>query len=288
MSGALGARLEALAAALLFSTGGAAIKATSLTNWQVASFRCGAAALAIALFLPSSRRNWNRQVPLVALFYAATLALFVLATKLTTAANAIFLQSTAPLYLLAAGPVLLKERARKVDYLFIAILALGLACFFIGVEAPSGTAPDPVRGNFLAALTGVTWAGTVGGLRWIQHRHPGVEVGMPTILCGNVLVFLFCLANALPVVSSTPKDWWLILYLGLIQIGLAYVLLTRAVKRLPALETSILLLSEPAMNPLWTWLAHGETPGPWAIGGGLLILGATAGRLFTRPGDDAV
>ncbi|MFN0170924.1 MAG: DMT family transporter [Bryobacteraceae bacterium] len=284
MMGTLGARLEALAAALLFSTGGAAIKATTLTNWQVASFRCGVAALAIALFIPASRRNWNRQVPLVALFYAATLAMFVLATKLTTAANAIFLQSTAPLYLLAAGPFILKERARRVDYLFILILAIGLACFFIGEETPSGIALDPVRGNFLAALTGMTWAGTLGGLRWIQNRHPGVEVGLPTILCGNLMAFLFCLTQAVPVRSSTPLDWSLILYLGLIQVGLAYVLLSRAVKRLPALETSILLLSEPAMNPIWTWLVHGETPGPWAIGGGLLILGATAGRLFTRLG----
>ena len=275
-------RLEALAAACLFSTGGAAIKATALTNWQVACFRCGVAALAIAALLPASRRNWNRHVPRAAICYAATLTLFVLATKLTTAANAIFLQSTAPLYLMLAGPWLLGERNRKVDYALMAMLAAGLWCFFAGEETPTRIAPNPALGNLLAAITGMTWAGTVAGLRWMQRRYAGIEVGMPTILCGNLMVFAFCLGPALPVKEARALDWTLIGYLGVIQIGLAYVLLTRAVKRLPALEVSMLLLSEPAMNPVWTWLLHGETPSRWAAGGGVLVLGATLARLFAR------
>jgi drug/metabolite transporter (DMT)-like permease len=176
----------------------------------------------------------------------------------------------------------LGERNRKVDYALMALLAAGLLCFFVGQETPTRIAPDPSLGNLLAAITGVTWAGTVAGLRWIQRRYAGAEVGMPTILCGNLMVFAFCLGPALPVEAARAVDWALIGYLGVIQIGLAYVLLTRAVKRLPALEVSMLLLSEPAMNPVWTWLWHGETPSRWAIGGGALVLGATLARLFTR------
>jgi drug/metabolite transporter (DMT)-like permease len=98
------ARLRLLLAAVLFSTGGAAIKAATLTGWQVASFRSGVAALAVWLLVPAARGRWSRRVLAVAAVYAATMVLFVVANKLTTAANTIFLQSTAPLYVLLAGP----------------------------------------------------------------------------------------------------------------------------------------------------------------------------------------
>src|SRR6185436_18210309 len=106
------ARLLLIAAAALFSTGGAAIKATSLTGWQVASFRSAVAAAALAAFLPGARRRWTWGTVAVGAAYAATMVLFVLSNKLTTAANTIFLQSTAPLYLLLLGPWLLHEPIR--------------------------------------------------------------------------------------------------------------------------------------------------------------------------------
>ena len=111
-------RLQILAAAVLFSTGGAAIKAASLTAWQVASFRSGSRGRSNTLLVPSARRGWNRQSALVAIAYASTLVTFALANRLTTAANAIFLQATAPLYLLLLGPWLLRERARRSDVVF--------------------------------------------------------------------------------------------------------------------------------------------------------------------------
>ena len=106
-------RYGVLAAALLFSTGGAAIKACSLTGWQVAGFRSGVAAVALWLLVPGARRQWNWRTLLAGIFYAATLILFVTANKLTTSANAIFLQSTAPLYLLLLGPLVLREPVRR-------------------------------------------------------------------------------------------------------------------------------------------------------------------------------
>ena len=114
------ARLQLAAAAMLFSTGGAAIKAAEFTGWQIASLRSGIAALAILLITPAARRGWSVRAVLVGFAYAACLTLFVLANRLTTAANTIFLQSTAPLYLLVLSPWLLKEPIRRQDLGFMA------------------------------------------------------------------------------------------------------------------------------------------------------------------------
>ena len=127
-------RLQVLAAALLFSTGGAAIKACDLSSWQIASFRCGIAAVVILIVLPGARRNWGPRTLLVGVAYAATMILFVIANKLTTAANTIFLQGTAPLYLLLLGPWLLGERTRRSDLVFTALLLGGMVLFFVFEE----------------------------------------------------------------------------------------------------------------------------------------------------------
>ena len=125
-------RLLLLAAATLFSTGGAAIKAASITSWQVASFRSGIAALALMLLVPAARRGWTWKLAPVGLAYAATLVLFVLSTRLTTGANAIFLQSTAPLYLLLLAPLLLHEHIRRGDLFFIGAIGVGMALVLLG------------------------------------------------------------------------------------------------------------------------------------------------------------
>jgi drug/metabolite transporter, DME family len=266
--------LQLIAAAALFSTGGAAIKATDLSSWQVASFRSGIAALAIMLLVPASRRAWNRRVILVSVAYATTLVLFVLANKLTTAANAIFLQSSAPVYVLLLGPLLLRESIRRQDLIFMSVIGLGLALFFVGTEAPVATAPNPALGNVLGMLSGVSWALTVIGLRWLGSEGEGGGA-VATVAVGNILAFLGCLPFALPVIGATPMDWLTVSYLGVFQIGLAYFCLTRGIRHVTALEASVLLLIEPALNPIWAAIVHGEIPSAWSIGGGTLILGAT-------------
>jgi DME family drug/metabolite transporter len=273
-------RLQLLGAALLFSTGGAAIKATTLTAWQVAGFRSAVAALAIFLLVPAARRGWTWHVVPVGVAYAATLVLFVSANKLTTSANAIFLQSTAPLYMLAFGPLLLKEAVRRRDLVFMAPVVLGLLLFFVGSQAPVDTAPNPGLGNLLAVGSGATWALTLVGLRWMGNRAGGEGSALPTVVAGNLIAFLACLPLSLPVVDAGTVDWLAIAYLGVFQIGAAYLLLTAGIRHVPALEASVLLLLEPALNPVWAWLVHGETPGPWPILGGVLILGATLLRTF--------
>jgi drug/metabolite transporter (DMT)-like permease len=273
------ARLRLVTAAVLFSTGGAAIKAASLTAWQVAGFRSGVAALAVWLLVPAARRRWGWRVTAVAAVYAATMVSFVVANKLTTSANAIFLQATAPLYILLAGPLVLGERTRARDVAFVGLIALGMALCFLDATGPQSTAPDPRRGNVVAALSGLLWASTVLGLRWLgtgagRRDDGGGDDGgaVVTVVAGNVLACLACLPMAFPVVDASPADWLVVLYLGVVQIGLAYLALTTAMPHVPALEASTLLLVEPALNPVWALLVHGERPGALSWAGGATIL----------------
>jgi len=271
------ARLQLVAAAVLFSTGGAVIKATAMTSWQVACLRSGIAAVALAILLPGAMRSIRPRTVLVSMAYAATLVLFVTANKLTTSANTIFLQATGPLYILLLAPWLLKEKIRPPDVAFMAVVAAGLLLFFTGTDVPVRTAPAPFQGNVLAALSGFTWALTLMGLRWMGADESG---GSPAgaVVLGNGCAFLATLPMSLPFSGIGAGDWVAIAYLGVFQIALAYAFVTRAVGKLPALEISIILLVEPVLNPVWSWLVHGERPSSWALAGGALILGATALR----------
>jgi drug/metabolite transporter (DMT)-like permease len=270
-------RLAILLAALCFSTGGAAIKATSLSGFQVASFRSGVAALAMLVLLPQARRAWSVRALVVGVAYAATMVLFVSANKLTTAASTTFLQSSAPLYVLLLSPLVLKEPVRRVDLAYMLVLAGGLALFFVGVRQPDALAPNPFLGNVLATIAGLSWALTIFGLRWIEQREPE-RGGSRAVLLGNLIACSACLPWALPVREAGTHDIVVIAYLGLVQIGLAYVLLMYAVRAVPALEASLLLLVEPVLSPLWAFLLHREIPARWSLLGGFVILSATAGR----------
>ncbi len=270
-------RLEILGAALLFSTGGAAIKATTLGSWQVASFRSGVAALVVLLVMRDARRGWTWHALPVGAAYAATMVLFVAANKLTTSANTIFLQATAPLYVLVLSPLLLGERIRARDLGFMAVVAVGMLLFFVERPPAAATAPDPRAGNLLAAVSGVCWAATIMGFRWMGSR-PGTSGNtFPTVVAGNAIAFLACLPMALPA-HAAPADWGVIGYLGVFQIGAAYLLLATGIRHVAAVEASTLLLLEPAVNPFWAWLVHGERPGAWSLAGGALILGATLAK----------
>lgn len=275
-------RLRLAAAAALFSTGGAAFKASALTGWQLVSLRSGIAALAVLLLVPGSRRGWNRRVAAVSIVYASTMILFVIANKSTTAANAIFLQAAAPLYVMVLAPWLLKERVTRADLAAIALIIAGLALVLSGTQAPSATAPDPALGNILAALCGVSWAITVIGMRWLASGES--DGTLPTVACGNLVAALACLPLAIPM-ALTARDVAIVGYLGVIQIGLAYVFLARGIRGVSALEASMLMLVEPALNPLWAWLVHGEEPGVLPVLGGMVIVGATIMRAKVTKSD---
>jgi drug/metabolite transporter (DMT)-like permease len=265
-----------LAAATLFSTAGAAIKLSSLDSWQLAGFRSGVAALVLLPGLSGAKGKPAVPGIAVGVAYAATMVAFVTANKLTSAANAIFLQSTAPFYVLLLGPLLLGEAVRRADLLFMAALGFGLLAFFLGVEPSTATAPNPVLGNVIAAGTGLTWALTVLGLRWVSRD--ATNTSGTALFAGNVIAFSVCLPLALPLPPTSPRDWLLVAYLGAFQIALPYRLITRGLPHVTALEAALLLLLEPVLNPVWAWLVHGEVPAAWSLIGGATIVAATAVR----------
>jgi drug/metabolite transporter (DMT)-like permease len=278
-----------LAAALLFSTGGAAVKLTSLSGWQVASLRSGIAAIALLIFLPSARRSWSWRSALVGCAYAGTMISFVVANKLTTAANATFLQSTAPLYILILSPLLLSEPIHRRQLLFepihrrqllfMAALAAGLSVIVASSQTESITAPDPVRGNLVGIVIGVCWAFTIMGLRWLGRDRPGeasATGAAAAVACGNLIACLATVPAALPIANATLADLTAVSFLGIFQIALAYVFLVRGVRRVGALEVSLLVLLEPVLSPVWAWLIHGERPSALALLGGAIIVVATA------------
>lgn len=270
------ARLLLLVAAVLFSTGGVAIKYNQLTAWQVACFRSILAAAALWIVLPGVRRRWTLPLFGIACAYAAMLILFVAATKLTTSANAIFLQSTAPIYLLVISPLLLKEPLRRSDFLLMAAMAAGMSLFFVSTEPAAATAPNPGLGNLLGASSGVAWAAVVAGLRWIGRSDPGESASITAVFAGNAVAFVAALIPAQPFPEVRIADIASIVYLGLFQIALAYWCLTKAIRQVTAFEAATILLVEPALNPVWTWLVLGEQPGALACAGGALLLAATA------------
>ncbi|MCG3133230.1 MAG: hypothetical protein HMLKMBBP_00355 [Planctomycetes bacterium] len=273
------ARLLVLLAALLFSTGGAAIKLCALPAWQVAGGRSAFAAVAVALMVPSALRGWTWRTFVVGAAYAAMILLFALSNKMTTAAQAIFLQSTAPLYLLVLSPLLLRERITRGDLVYLAALAAGAALLFTDPTRRSGTAPDPALGNILAAGSGLAWALTVAGLRWLARasgdagapRHAAVSA----TIAGNLIACMIALPFALPLVPGEPSDWIALAYLGSAQVGLAYVCLTAGVRSVTAFEAALLLLVEPVLNPIWAWIVHGEQVGGRALWGAAAISAAT-------------
>jgi DME family drug/metabolite transporter len=271
-------RMMILTAALLFSTGGAAVKMTSLTGWQVASLRSGVAAVALLLLLPAARRGWSWQSILVGCAYAGTMISFVLANKLTTAANAVFLQSTAPLYILLIGPILLSEPIRRRQLFFMTALAIGMSMIFVGGQARFDTAPNPLRGDIIGIVTGALWALTVIGLRWLGRDQAGKARGhdaTAAVVSGNLIACVVTLPAAVPIAASTTVDWAAVSFLGVFQIALAYIFLVHGVRRVSALEVSLLVLLEPVLSPVWAWLIHSEQPTALALLGGAIIVVAT-------------
>lgn len=272
-----------LGAALFFGTGGAAIKGTSLSPVQVAGFRSGVSVLAMLLLLPAARRGWRRDLLPGALAYAATLISFVAATKLTTSGAAIFLQSTAPLWVLVLSPVLLGERFERRDLPYLGAASLGLVLVFLGSQDAVATAPQPQLGNAIALGSGLSFALLLIAFRRLALSDPLHDRSLPAALLGNLLAFVFCLPFVLPVQSASAHDVIVIGYLGTVQVGLSYWLLSRGLSVLPALEVSMLLLLEPVLNPIWTWLIHGERPSALAAAGGALLIAVLAARHALAP-----
>lgn len=263
-----GGRLLVAAAALLWSTGGLAIKLVPLDALGVVFWRALlTVAFLVAVFRPSLER-WKKASLATAVVYALMILTFVTATKWTTAANAIFLQYTGPFYVLALGPWLLKETFRKADAVAIAVALSGMSLFFVG-RLEGGH----LAGNLMGVVSGVFFGLTVLLLRRDQSRDP-----MASVFLGNVLAGAIALPFAWGHLALDVKGFAVVAFLGIVQMGVAYILFVRGLSVVPAAEASLLGMLEPTFNPLWAYLGLGERPSGWALLGGAIVLGAVAGR----------
>jgi drug/metabolite transporter (DMT)-like permease len=198
-----------------------------------------------------------------AVAYAAVVILFVAATRLTTAANAIFLQYTAPIYVAALSHWVLRERALKIDWLVIVIALGGIAFFFVDQISATG-----FWGNVCALASGVAFASMALLMRKQKDGSP-----LTSILLGNAVTALVCLPFMFGKIPDTRSLVALAL-LGTVQLGLSYVLYSIAIKHVTAMESALIPLLEPVLNPLWVMLALGERPGFHALVGGAVVLTA--------------
>lgn len=274
--------LAMLAAALLFSTAGLAIKKVSLSGFEVAFWRSLFAAVTILLLTPALRRpltlRLRKRAWIGTAAYALTLLLFVLATKKTTAANATFLQYTAPFYILILEPLLLGTRFRIRDLGFVVVAFGAMGLFFVDDLGGGGWI-----GNVLALASGLTLATMVLAMR---SSRDNLSERWSAALLGNMMLAAPLLVMVPLGFASMPQsanDWLGLLFLGIFQIGFAYMFYTYALGWITALEASLLSMLEPLLNPVWVYLGTGERPGRWALVGGAVILGAILLRVVTGP-----
>jgi drug/metabolite transporter (DMT)-like permease len=278
-----------LAAAVLWSTGGVGIKSLDGPPLAVAGWR-GFFALPVlatiallrvraagdAAFAPL-RKPWAW---MGAASYALMVICFVVATKWTTAANAIFLQYTSPVYVALLSWPLLRERVTWVDGVACAGVLAGMALFFAGELSASAQA-----GNLVAVVSSFGAAGLPLALRADQRAlPPGAAATSPalTIVLGDVAAVAICAPAMLAATPATPAQWALVALLGLGQIGLPYALYGLAVTRLTALEGALVPTLEPILNPVWVALATRETPGRTAIVGGAVVLASVLAQSVAK------
>jgi len=268
--------LAVAGAAVLWSTGGLFIKLAPMPALAVA---CGRSLIAGLFYLALLRPNLRLARWTTAAAYAACIITFVSATKLTTAANAIFLQYTGPAYVLVLSPFLLDEPFRPIDGLCVALSLAGMSLFFVGqIEA------GQLSGNLLAIASGVFFAFVVVLLR--REAKSGSGNALPSTALGNLVAAAVTLPWALKAAPEmlSLRGGGVLLYLGIVQLGLAYLLFVRGVRRVPAAEASLISMLEPVLNPVWVLIGFGERPGPWAIVGGAIVIAAVVIRtLIPQP-----
>lgn len=248
-------------AAVLWSTSGVFVKAL---DWQPLSILAGRGIFTSILFLLYMRRlpkKVTRWTLLAAGGSMATQFLFVTSTKLTTAANSIFLQYTAPIYVVVLAFLLLREKPFRSDLIAMGIIFLGMILFF-----GDQLSPDGFYGNILAVLSGVTSAIMMVSFRAQKNSSPE-----DSVLIASFVIAIFGFPSVLKE-SWTLSSWSVLAYLGIFQIGVAFIFFTKGIKHIPALEANLIGTLEPILNPVWVFLFLGERMGKSALLGGLVVL----------------
>lgn len=254
-------------AAFLWSIGGLLIKLVQWNPVAIAGTRSLIAAATLWVLIPRTEWRFGPAQWFGAVVYAATVISFVIANKLTTAANAIFLQYTAPIYIAIFGAWFLGEKTSRMDWLLLGIAQAGTALFFLDQFEGRG-----LWGNLCALGSGVCFATLAMHLRRHREASPAAAVFL-----GNILTFVI----GIPFMFESHPDargWMGLLLLGVFQLGLSYKLYTHAIRHIRALEASLIGTLEPVLNPVWVFLAVGEKPGPWALAGGAIVIASVTAR----------
>jgi drug/metabolite transporter (DMT)-like permease len=251
-------------AALLWSSGGLFIKLISFTAMQLSFFRCSIAAIIFALIFKKQILLVNKLSIINSIIYAVVLITFVIATKTTTAANAIFLQATAPIYVLIFEPLINKTRYERINIITVGVCVLGMILFFVGKLEPGH-----LEGNLVALVSGITFAALFLGMKKNDQQYQ-----QSSIFWGNILVALICFPFLSSLLMISFSNLWMVSFLGVFQIAFAYAFFASGLKRIIAVEASIISMVEPVLNPAWVFIGYGESPTVTAIIGGLIILGA--------------
>ncbi|MDP1990719.1 MAG: DMT family transporter [Syntrophales bacterium] len=250
-----------MATAVLWSLGGLFIKWVSLSPSAVAGYRSAIALPVLLIYFKRRALNFSAAQLIGGASYAATVILFVHATKLTTAGNAILLQYTAPVYVALFSGWLLNEKIRWFDWAAIAVVLCGMSMFFMD-QLSSGE----MTGNILAILSGVSFASLILFMRKQKDASPAGSA-----ILGNLLTALICLPW---MVESLPgeADWIVLMLLGVFQLGLSYICYAVAIKKVTAMEGILIPMLEPILNPLWAFIFLGERLGLWALIGGFVVI----------------
>jgi drug/metabolite transporter (DMT)-like permease len=253
--------------ALLWSSAGLFIKIVSWNPFAIAGVRSFIGAIVILAVIRKPRFTWSFAQIAGAVCYAACMIGFVSANKLTTSANAILLQYTAPLWVAAFGWIFLKEKAGVVDWVTIAVVLGGMVLFFMDRLSLSG-----MQGNVIAIASGVFFGGAMVAFRAQKEGSPRESILLSHAI--TVLVSIPFLWQGGP----TLAGWGGLAFLGVFQMGMSSLLLSYGVKRVTALQSVLTAVLEPIFNPIWVFLVLGELPGPRALIGGAIILVAVTTR----------
>lgn len=258
----------------LWSTSGVLIKQSSLSALAIVGGRSAIAAIVLLLFVRRPRWTWSLPQIGGAVAYLVMVLCFVQATQWTSAANAILLQYTAPIWVALFSFWFLGERPLPADYAAMGLIGVGMLLFFGDALTPAGMA-----GNVLAVLAGIALAWMT---LFMRKQKDGST--LETVLLGNLLAAAVGLP-ALAMSQVQPADWAILGFLGIFQLGLPFVLYAVAIRSISAIETILISCLEPILNPILVFLVIGETPGPMALAGGALVLAAVLGRglLLARP-----
>lgn len=271
-------------AALLWSSGGLFIRVLTLDAFQISFYRSLIAAITIIIISVSRKQKLNFQFDLISILcslsYSLILILFVVAAKLTTIANAIFLQFTAPIYLLFLEPVFLKTKFEKKNLIALIFCLFGMILFFFGKIELSG-----YLGNIIAIGSGICFALFTLFLKWKRQLHNRTET-LVYIVAGNFLVCIFCLPFIWRNFSFDFTQGLVLLYMGIFQIGISYIIFNEGVKYISATESMIIAMLEAILSPIWVFIGVGETPSGYAIIGSFIILLTIIWRnLVLKPGE---